>query len=91
MPPKKRNQPTSKTPILQMDSVTFQATITAAVATTLAFLNAKNANVGGSVSGNPNLGVNQSQQQVPTRKDTPNLPKRKFKGSFSTQRPIKRQ
>ena len=91
MPPKKRNQPTSKTPILQIDSATYQATVTAAVAAALAVLNANNTNVGGSVNGNPNLGVNQSQQQVPTRKDTPNLLKRKFKGSFLTQRPTERQ
>ena len=91
MPPKKQNQPTGKAPILQMDSATFQATVTAAVAAALAVLNANNTNVGGSVNGNPNLGVNQSQQQVPTRKDTPNLLKRKFKGSCSTQRPTERQ
>ena len=95
MPPKKRNQPTGKTPILQMDSGTFQATVTAAVAATLAILNANNTNVSGSVNGDPNLGVNQSQQQVPTRKDTPdlqpNILKRKFKGSCSTQRPTERQ
>ena len=91
----KCNQPTSKTPILQMDSATFQATVTAAVAADLAVLNANNTKVGGSVNGNPNLGVNQSQQQVPTRKDTPNLQpnilKRKLNGSCSNQRSTERQ
>ena len=44
MPPKKQNQPTGKAPILQMDSATFQATVTAAVAAALAVLNANNGN-----------------------------------------------
>ena len=70
MPPEKHNQPTSKTPILQMDSTTFQATVTAVVASALAVLNSNKTNASRIVNSRPNLCVNQSQQQVPTRKDT---------------------
>ena len=42
MPPKERTQPPNKTPVLQMDSSTFQATITVAVASALDVLNANN-------------------------------------------------
>ena len=95
MPPKKQNQPTGKAPILQMDSATFQATVTAAVAAALAVLSANNTNASRSVNGRQNLGVNQPQQQVPTRKDTLdpklNLLKRKSKGTCSTQGPTERQ
>ena len=66
MPPKKQNQPTGKAPILQMDSTTFQATVTEAVAAALVVLNVNNTNASRSVNGRPNLGVNQPQQQVPT-------------------------
>ena len=98
MPPKKRNQPTGKTPILRIDSSTFQATVTVVVAIVMVHLNANNANVSGNVIDNPNHGDNQVQQRVPVCKDTPNLEsnilKRKFeneKGSSSTQGPTEGQ
>ena len=41
MPPKKHNQPTRKTPTLQIDATTFQAAVTAAVTAVMAHLNAE--------------------------------------------------
>ena len=61
MPPKKCNQPTSKTPILQIDAATFQAAVTAAVTAVMAHLNANNANVSSNAIGNPDSGDDQVQ------------------------------
>ena len=61
MPPKKCNQPTNKTPILQIDATTFQAAVIAAVTTVMAHLNANNANVNSNAIGNPNRGDDQVQ------------------------------
>ena len=94
MPPKKCNQPTSKTPILQIDAAMFQAAVTAV----MAHLNANNANVSSNAIGNPDSGDDQVQPQAPTCKDTsnlkPNILKRKFenlKRSCSTQEPNRGQ
>ena len=59
MPPKKCNQPTSKTPILQVDAATFQAAVTAAVAAVMAHLNANNANISSNAISNPDHGDGQ--------------------------------
>ena len=75
---KKRNQPASKKPILQMDTTTFQA----AVIAVMTHLNANNTNGSGIIIGNPNQGNNQVHQRVPTCKDTPNLQRKNKKRMF---------
>ena len=62
MPPKKCNQPTGKTPILQIDSAMFQVAVTTAIASVMAHLNSNNTNVSGNAIGNPDRGDNQVQQ-----------------------------
>ena len=59
MPPKKCNQPTSKTLILHIDAAMFQAAVTTAVTTVMAHLNANNANVSSNAIGNPDRGDDQ--------------------------------
>ena len=82
MPSKKRNQPTIKTLILQIDAAMFQAVVTAVVAAVMTHQNANNTNVSGVIIENPDRRDSQVQQRVPVYKDTlelkPIILKRKF-------------
>ena len=73
MPPKKRNQTSDKTQILQIDSTKFQVVVIIVVEPVMAHLNTSNVKVSGNVIDNRNHGDNPVQQQVPVCKDTPDL------------------
>lgn len=97
MPPKKRNQSASKKPTLLFDEATFQAAVSAAVATVMAHPNANNANVSKGLIGisDPSNGQQQPTPSYPaTLEPQPNPLKRKIKieeGSTSAQGPSEGQ
>ena len=97
MPPKKRNQSSSKKTTLLFDEATFQAAVSAAVAAVIAQLNANNANVSKSPIGNsdPSNGQQQPTSAYPaTQEPQPNPLKRKLKieeGGTSAQGPSEGQ
>ena len=97
MPPKKRNQSTSKKPTLLFDEATFQAAVSAAVAAVIAHLNANNANVSKGPVRNSNPGNGRQQPTLPhsaTQEPPLNPLKRKIKleeGSTSAQGPSERR
>ena len=97
MPPKKRNQSTSKKPTLLFDEATFQAAVSAAVAAVMAHLNANTAKVSKGPVGISNPGNGQQQPTLPysaTQEPHSNPLKRKLKieeGSTSAQEPSERR
>ena len=66
-----RNQPTGKAPILQINSDTFQAVVTATVTAVMAQFNANNACESRSSADYANRSNNQENQRVLVDKDTP--------------------
>lgn len=93
----RNNWRTCETPILQIDSATFQAAVIAVVivvvTAVMAQLNANNTNEYGNGVDNSNHNNNQGNQRATTQQGTPN-PKPKImneKGSSSNQRPTKRK
>ena len=97
MPPKKRNQSTSKKPTLLFDETTFQVVVSAAVVTFMAHLNANNANVSNGLIGisDPSNGQQQPTPAYPATQEPQPIPlKRKLKieeGGTSAQGPSEGQ
>ena len=66
------NRPTNETPLLHIDSTTFQVAVTATVTVIMAHLNTRNTSKIGKDVKNSNLCDNQGNQRMSTHKDTPN-------------------
>ena len=72
MPSRKNNKHTRETPLLQMDSATLQAAVTAAVTAAMVQINANNPNGGGNTHDNSIQRNEHGNQQVTTYQGTPN-------------------
>ena len=91
------NQPTGEAPILQIDSATFRAAVTAVVTAVMAQFNANNSSESGSGASYSNHNNNQENLRLSADKDTPyHKPKNNKwkswvkKGEKSAQGPTKR-
>ena len=98
MPSHGNKRPTSKTPVLQIDSDTFQAAVLAVVTAVMAQLNAINTNKNGIGVDNSNRNNNLGHWRVAAYKNHPNYKSKNMKrkswnkkGSTSIQWPTKRQ
>ena len=68
----RNNQDTGETPILQIDSATFQAAVTAALTAVMMQLNANNTNKNGNSIDNSYQSNNHKNQRVTAYQGTPN-------------------